>query len=501
MRNYATSVMLAIAVSATASHAATPIVDLGSEPTADWAHVWRQEPWLVEKPDPQAAITTSDNSQTFTVNSSSTSMAWTLTLNPVWTIDFPYLVLDYELEGAPPEAPYAPFFMSDDSTGPVTPGATNPENPSASGGSGYFGESTPGRHRIVVDLRETGVSDRVARITAFVHAGSAPAILHLHGISFWSRHPIEAEAEAPTQTIMPIERQSALQTGLVALDLDEAAVADYPRPVLKGLEVEAENRDLPLSAVLNELGSDSAAWHQYAENSAPAFDVPGQSALATGIMHRESIHFSGNWQGTTLHLLLGLRLSGSDRPWYAPSSYAPRTSVDSPDHIRVVLTYNDDTVETSLPQRADAVETDISEGLAHYLVPLNDTKALKVVDIVDGMDFGQIFLLAASIDQNLELQSVEATENPPAESEPFLLDVKMVRDGESLSLSAPSYKAKFILTSGLELIELHTPWQTASLIESPAQMLQVFDADGTALALHFAPDATDQPDDPALSWR
>ena len=428
-------------------------------------------------------------------------MAWTLTLNPIWAVDFPYLVLDYKLDGAPPDKPYAPFFMSDDSTGPVTPGATNPENPSASGGSGYFGESTPGRHRLVVDLRETGVSDRVSRITAFVHADSAPTTLHLYEISFWSRHPFEADAEAAVQTVVPVEKQSALRTGLVALDLGEATVTAYPPPVLNYHQIEAKNRVAPVSLLLRELGLDSAAWPQYAEDFAPTFDVPGQSALTTGIMQRESVHFSGNWHGTSLHLLLGLRLSGSDRPWYSPASYAPRTSVDSPDHLRVILTYDDNTLETSLPERADARETDIDEGLAHYLVPLDGTKALKTVDVIDGMDFGQIFLLAASIDQNHDGQSTEATDTLPAESEAFRLDVEMVRDGESLNVSAPGYKARFKLTSGLEITELHTPWQTASVIEAPVQMLQVFDGDGTPLALHLAPDATDQPKDPALIWR
>lgn len=159
--------------------------------STDFARVdpssWVVEGWRVPNPDQLAvAVKTEDGAGIgLAVVTPNSAMAWTMTFEPIWTEPFSTLALSYFVDGVPAEGG-AFIELFDGSTGPITPGATNTENPLASGGRVSCGSLTPGLHVELVDLSAVEKLDRVAEITITVRSGAEPVAVRLNQIAFFA---------------------------------------------------------------------------------------------------------------------------------------------------------------------------------------------------------------------------------------------------------------------------------------------------------------------------
>lgn len=378
-------------------HHARRIVELGWEDHFQSDSGWRCERWQVDRPDHQPASNFGPQGGVFTVATPQRAMAWTRTTNPIWVANFPFLQMDYEIVGGPEDADYPVILLSDDSTGPVTPGAPNPENPLASGSQAGLGSPAPGPHQRTVDLRKHFHSDRIGRITLFVRSGKEPTSLIVRKLAFWASDPREAAL------FVPQTRQSP-----ALLPSDESAAAG------------PANRWQPVP--LPARGGISAHWLCRAFDTATAWPANGsltqdgvlfqladedQAAVATGVPEIESLEFAGRWRGRELALLLGTRVFGSDRPWFGRASAPPRGALTSPHDLVVVLEYKDGTSRSCFPWSARRQEWSLEKLPQLYVVPLEPNRLLCRFSVVDRMNFGQAFVLAASI--NTSPQPVFAT--------------------------------------------------------------------------------------------
>jgi len=143
------------------------LVELAWEDVLQSDAGWVREPWLVGNSDDASVAAFGPDGATFQAVAGK-AMAWTRTINPVWTAHFPWVKVEYTAGGDTTTS----LLLSDDSTGPITPGALNMENPLASGGRLRL-ELSPKQVHLLVNLREQYKSDRVARISLLVSPGQA----------------------------------------------------------------------------------------------------------------------------------------------------------------------------------------------------------------------------------------------------------------------------------------------------------------------------------------
>lgn len=148
---------------------------------------WVAEGWRVSHVDPGASAVRVDDVVALVVTRANSSMAWSLTMEPIGTEPFSTLALSYFVDGVPAEGSGAFIELFDGSTGPTTPGATNTESLLASGGRLSCGTLTPGLHVELVDLSAVEKLDRVAEITITVSSGAAPVAVRLNQIAFFTK--------------------------------------------------------------------------------------------------------------------------------------------------------------------------------------------------------------------------------------------------------------------------------------------------------------------------
>ncbi len=357
--------------------------------STDFARVdpaaWVAEGWRVANPDPgAAAVKTEDGAGIgLAVVTPNSAMAWTVTFEPIWTEPFGTLALSYFVDGVPAEGGGAFIELFDGSTGPITPGATNTENPLASGGRLACGALTPGLHVELVDLSAVEKLDRVAEITITVRSGAGPVAVRLNQVAFL--------AKAATGLSMP-----EIQHGL---DIKPPTFTNLvlPSESLCGADALRTAYGLPdelLRAGIVRIGDIP-------------FGMEGR-AVVTPLDKGGSITLAAEGAGNTLALLIAMRLWGSNEGWYSEGPLAVRQHAPGAHAFRVVLNYADGSVEVAQPRATGQREAGLYAGLAAYRVALNAERTLKDVTLVEEMSYGQVALLAASIvDENGEISSAE----------------------------------------------------------------------------------------------
>ncbi len=336
------------------------------------ATAWRAEGWRVENPDPGATIVEVDGVLAFVVTEAHRSMAWTLTTEPFWVDPFGTLAASYFVEGGIPEGNGSPFTLFDGSTGPITPGATNAENPLASGGRLECGTFTEGLHLETIDLTGVENLDRVAEITITVRSGEEPVVLRLNQLAFMAR-----PADAIT-TAMPIQVATSENT-----------------MAFEALSLPKSNR-VPRASAATMLGIAPGTL-----DGAPIlFDsLPftlDAFAVATPLDDRGNITVSAAGTGNTLAFLCGARLWGSGEGWYSSNFVPIRWKAPHAHQFVATLTYEDGTVHQAIPSRQDDKGPGLWPGLNAYVVSVDPNRELSQVTLSEGMSYGQLVLLAAS---------------------------------------------------------------------------------------------------------
>lgn len=410
---------------------------------------WRLEPWQVRQPDDKASARFGPEGGAFVVPTAGRAMAWTRTTNPIWVSAFPFLDVDYEIVGAAEGNDEGILRLSDGSTGPVTPGALNPENPLASGAQASLGPASPGRHHLIIDLRPLYRSDRIAEITFFVRSGQRPATLTVHRLAFRANDP-QAPAEASTRPstrplLLPVDDKPSTQPAT-----DWQAI---PLPPADAIPAER----------LAQAFASSVAWPadgRYVQAAIPFHFADAQhAALATGIMETDSIALTGDWQGRELALLLTTRLFGSDRAWFGGAASPPRGPITSPFELAVRLEYEDGTRRTHFPWSVVRKAWSVGRLVEPYIVPLDPKKRLIRIVVHDGMTYGQVFLLAAGVNRSdRPVAPSPATEPAPARLQPHpapaIIPARCERQGDVITIANAWIELKARVNAGLDIESL-----------------------------------------------
>lgn len=344
--------------------------------STDFARVdparWVAEGWRVDNPDTTASVVKAEDSVALVVATPNTSMAWTLTTEPLWTDPFSTLALSYFVDGPVAEGGSAFIELFDGSTGPITPGATNTENPLASGGRLACGALTPGLHVELVDLSAVEKLDRVAEITITVRSGVGPVAVRLNQVAFLAK-PVASlsmpEIHLGLDIRQPISTPLLLSPESVC-SVDAMRTA-YALPEPNAMTSTARIDGLP-------------------------FTMNGCAAV-TPLDGGGTLTLAAEGPGNTLGLLIATRLWGSDEGWYSEGPTKVRQHARGVQAFRVVLNYTDGSVEVAQPLAAGKSEAGLYTGLEAYRVKLDTGKTLKEITLVEEMSYGQVALLAATV--------------------------------------------------------------------------------------------------------
>ncbi|HOW70295.1 MAG TPA: DUF6259 domain-containing protein [Phycisphaerae bacterium] len=453
------------------------LVEVGWEDRFSNSEAWRLEPWLVHSPDHQPGAEFGDRGGVFSISAAGKAMAWTRTTCPVWVEAFPWLAVDYTLQGQEPEVV---IMLSDDSTGPITPGALNPENPLASGGRTRIDlPATGGLH--LVDLTGLLKSDRVARVSILLRGTRGPATLRLRRIAFLAADP-RATSTGPAAT-------PATAWPPASPAASRVAAGDWlPIGLAAGQPV---NQDW-LSRALGQRCSWSD--ERVFEQGGAQFRLgsAGRAAVATAVDASHSLVLDGHWRGCELALLLATRVFGTGSPWPGTGSVRSRGPIVSPHELVVHSYYDDGSRRSAMPWSLTRRESSVQMAPEAYVVPLDPDHTLTRIEIEDRMTAGQVFLLAASV-------------RPP--DHPALHPVDAAPAGRPLNLPVPAttetsarFEAGTLIMrnawlnlvadvqAGLSIRRLEiVPLQREVIASSasPAALLEIRDDKGQLLALHY----------------
>lgn len=364
-------------------------------------------------------------------------MAWTLTTEPVWVESFPYIRLRYRVSG---KGAKLGLRLEDDATGPVTPGADNPENPLAGDGllrvdlEAKSGQLQTRVLRLIGGEKNLFGSNRVSRIGFDLQAGDGPASARIEEIVFLLRDPSgpeRADVDLPPLALKPdASEASSLKLGT------SVAWSAWP---LSG------DFNGNLSDVADALGCRKVVdkpgkldWEGV------PFELDSQGRVkGTRVMQRESIEQYMNARGTELHLLLAAQLCGTDEYWV----YKPRKRIVAPDRIVIRVNYADRSKQDSIPFHRRSAEHGLLPGLHAYIVPLHEDRTIQSIEVIEGMSFGQVFLLATTLRTQGRTEGVDpikAKPNPVFAEVPPLDDIPVISsgDGDFRVFLSPSFQVR-----------------------------------------------------------
>lgn len=452
--------------------AADQMVDVGWHDNLRFDRGWQPEPWLVANPDPNSTKSFGTEGASFRLSTPGKAMAWTLTVNPIWVTEFPMLEMRYDIDGVTTEPTYRVLLLSDDSTGPITPGALNPENPLASGAKTAVASGDRGRHDLRIDLAEYYRSDRIARLTLLLEGGSTPAKIRVHLLRFVARDETE-QATPPTRLLGNLEHLGQTTASWSALELPPGPTVSADE-LARAYDAQADWPSTPYMqrGVTLELRDQQRA------------------ALATDIMETASIRVPVHGRGSELAFLMGVRAYGTGKPWGGPTKLRMREPLTSPYEVSVEVVYSDGTRRMHFPWSMSTQLYALARKPDVYVVPLDEEKEVEAFTISDNMGYGQLFLMAASINRSARLYPIgggKASFALPMERASKPLDrPKLVRDGNTIRAENRLVRLGAALDSGITVDHLQLKPFGRKLTTQPIAIVQVHDTKGTPADLRLS---------------
>ena len=167
-------------------------------------------------------------------NSSST---WVLTIEPIWVYRYSVLSLKYRMHGIVNDASHPFLQLQPGSTGPVTPGATNLENPFARSGSlpiAFASESSSDSqiHEVTRCVFPPIRTEQIDRLVLSLQSGNQPAVFELLELSFFepeekSRPVLSLHNLQPLDSTQSIQEMSPFLLPEGTLSLPELTGRDF----------------------------------------------------------------------------------------------------------------------------------------------------------------------------------------------------------------------------------------------------------------------------------
>mgnify|MGYP001220246848 CR=1 FL=1 len=311
-------------------------------------------------------------------SSKSSGGLWTLTVEPIWIDSFPICRFSYSAQGTwNDDTPI--LFLRSGATGPVTPGAKNPENPLAVRGEATLltgkdilpdGE----RHEISFDLSLVLDTHQVDQICVQLPTGSNRTFA-LHTLQF--ENPNTSRISS-TVTVQETESSSPvidwesipIQDGTLSRETFDR-IFDWPFPT---------SRD-----------SFLRVGHYHFPSSDCAEKIP-----VTSLQNPGTIEIPLSGKACEIAFLLGCRLYGTDSAW----QFVPRSEIHQPERLLARIEYTDGSTSSAFPQNATSQEFVVSEGLYMYRIPADPENELRCLRISEEMSYGQIFLPWISVNRD-----------------------------------------------------------------------------------------------------
>ena len=386
-------------------------------------------------------------------NSKSSGGLWTLTVEPIWIDSFPICRFAYSASGSW-NADTPVLFLRSGATGPVTPGAKNPENPLAVRGeaallSGKDILTDGEQHEISIDLSVVLDTHQVDQICVRIPSGTE-CTFALQYLQF--EHP---DIERISSTVIPQKIDKCLIG-------NEWEVIPIPHGTL--------SRDMFDRIFRWPFPTSPNSIFRVGEYSFPGSDCP-ETIPATSLQNPGTIEIPLSGKTSEIAFLLGCRLFGTDNPW----QFVPRSEIREPERLLARIDYTDGSTSSAFPQNADSQEYVVYEGLHTYRIPSDAEKELRGLRISEEMSYGQIFLPWISVNRNtspsiraiISLQDTDLRPPPVEDSRP----VAILKD-EFLQLRLPLYGA-------LTLVDLTLQHTAGSIIQDATDRRLFTIYDGT----------------------
>ena len=397
---------------------------------------------------------------------SNTTATWKLTTEPIWIYKFSILKLRYRFNGAlNVEKPV--LWLQPGSIGPVTPGASNLENPLARSGampisippSHHDGEI----HEMSIKVHPTIKTDQIDQITISLQSLNQPASMEIYEFSFINPDP-ESSRIISLDNLKPTEN-SRLKHDISPLSLTNANIQ------------------------FSRLADKHASMTETVQCAAIPFQIPKSSAI-TGLFQRGAIKLDINQSCQEIFLLMSCDLVGTDNGF----AFSPRTRITQPERMIVKLEYNDGAIDYAFPYNLNhsSFVVNASETCS-YVIPCNPKKTLKQCRIVDMISYGRIILLAASINTgSKQIAPITPIRYPESLPLPAISQIPIsasivVKDNRYIKIDNHAYRMEIDAKSGCSITSLYHKIAQKEMLSQPTALFAL-QAGGIKIApeqLHF----------------
>jgi hypothetical protein len=390
---------------------------------------------------------------------------WALITEPIWVYHFSSVRIKYRARGIAPGANLPILQLHSGSTGPVTPGANNIENPLTRAGAASILSSSDlisdgELHELTTQVYPPIQTEQIDQIILTLQTGDQPGLFEIHEFSFFD----------PNAKRQPIFSCLALSA---AGNLDDA-------PSLRFLRI----HESPY--LLVDLADGADGLHRDVRCAGIPFRLNStQSIAVTSLAERDTIILDVNERCSQLFLLMAANLVGTDGAFH----FTPRAQITLPERFIITKVYDDDTFDRSFPYHLAGKAHIVDTTMNAYAVPADANKRLKQIRIEERMPYGQIFLAAAtavcSTEPYIEIPkkrfavSLPAPIPTPTGKNPTLT----VEKDRKFTLENSVYKLEMNAENGLQLVSLlHKPLDKNILLHSSP--IFTITVGGTAVPTH-----------------
>ncbi|MGC9326165.1 MAG: DUF6259 domain-containing protein [Candidatus Hinthialibacter sp.] len=413
---------------------------------------------------------------------------WALTSEPIWVYRFPLLKIRYRARGLQSDPNRPQFQLLPGSTGPVTPGASNIENPFARAGAMPISLPPDSlndfqEHEFSVVVRPPIRTEQIDQIVLTLESGDQPADFEILDLSFHESG--DQSTFFSTQYLQGIQ-SSSIPAHFTPFSLPQG------------------------NAPLHQIIADASSVSSQLECAGVPFQIhDSRRILSTSLPFRGSIALNVHQTCSRLFLLMACDLVGTDSAF----GFRPREKIIQPERLIVQLNYDDGTEDQAFPYNLNLSDYIVdASSVCCYAVPVNPHKKIETVRLRELMSYGRLLLLGATLQrgetpddclprirypQTLTFQP-EAAANPSLESAPAQLRVKQDR---YMSIETSCYRLELDAQSaepitslihkavGRNLLQKPNPLfsiQWGGLRVSPEQIqFQSYDADSDSLELVY----------------
>ncbi len=380
------------------------------------------------------------------------SAEWVLTSEPIWVYRFSQLQLRYRAWGIK-NGDFPLIRLRPGSTGPVTPGASNMENPFARAGEAFFTPPVKALndgtiHSVTQTIYPPIQTEQIDQIVLTIHSGNQPAVLELFDLSF---HDPDSE----TRTVLTCDRLKQASSSVFNSNVQTIPLTGQLEP----LERYSRQTELTVGIVV----CDEIPFEL---NSEPMIK-------STSLIERDSIEVAIDQTCHEIFLLLGMELVGTDNAF----QFVQRTEIKQPERLVVTKHYADGTRDRSFPYSVHRSSYSVEAStLGCYLVPADKRKKLERITIEEWMSYGRLFLTGLTVNGgNENLVALPENQKPLSLPKPHMNQQTAspnltVKDNQSFVLENDYYRLVLNGEDGLNIQSLFHKTGYHDLLTQPTPL-------------------------------